>query len=345
MSNGGVELQSQRAQARDLQGVTTRQAQATAGSPLFPAFSGPGASVGPDVPGERLSALLHLKFDATNSKERTPSSSRAVLQPQDQPSEGAAEGHAETLDPSTVESRGQSAAQSLNVSEEQREAAEYLAHFFKRWQEELSPAGQRKELKQEVIGDIRAQFDRFRHALQVELNGANARGDHRATQIIQYTLIRLIQGEQELRERIEKWTDRWMPNPGLPLRAGEFTKQLAIDPGADPLACIRHSTDAELEQYVWEFVEREKASQSRVFDKKEGKNVGWDAAVEARNKWIYDSCMKGTAYSTILNRLKRKPKTWEAIMSVNGIKKVATAYATRHALPLPPKRQPGRRSR
>lgn len=281
----------------------------------------------------------------SKSKERTPSSCRAVLQPQDQPSEGAAEGQAETLDPSTVEWRGQSAARSLNVSEKQRKPADFLTQFLQQCQEELSPAGQRKKLKEEATGDIRAQFDRLRHAFQVELNGANARGDHRATQIIQYALVRLMQGEQVLGERIEKWIDRWTPNPGLPPQTGGFAKQVAIDPGADPLGCIRHFTDGELEQFVREFVASEKASQSRVFGKKKGKNVGWDAAVEARNKYIYDSCMKGVAYSIVINRLRRKPRTWGLIESVSGIKKAAKAYATRHDLPMPPERQPGRRSR
>ncbi|MEI8375973.1 MAG: hypothetical protein WCJ35_24375, partial [Planctomycetota bacterium] len=45
---------------------------------------------------------------------------------------------------------------------------------------------------------------------------------------------------------------------------------------------------------------------------------------------------------TIINRLKKQPKSWERIDSVGGIKRVACRYAETHALPFPPKRQAGR---
>lgn len=68
----------------------------------------------------------------------------------------------------------------------------------------------------------------------------------------------------------------------------------------------------------------------------------WDRATEARNKWNYGECCKGTVYSTIISRLKRKPKSWLRITTISGIKKRAIAYAERYDLPMPPKRISGR---
>ena len=69
---------------------------------------------------------------------------------------------------------------------------------------------------------------------------------------------------------------------------------------------------------------------------------GWDPRTCARNKWIYEECRKAKAYSSIINRLKAKPKTWERIGTPNGIKYAAKAYADRHQLAAPPERQRGR---
>ena len=63
---------------------------------------------------------------------------------------------------------------------------------------------------------------------------------------------------------------------------------------------------------------------------------------ECRDKWIYGECMKGTPYQTIAIRLKKKPKKWPPVGSVNGIKAAAIRYAERHSLPKPPARQAGR---
>ena len=63
---------------------------------------------------------------------------------------------------------------------------------------------------------------------------------------------------------------------------------------------------------------------------------------ERRDKWIYHECMKSTPYQTIAIRLKKKPKNWPRIGSVNGIKRAAERYAERHSLPKPPARQAGR---
>ena len=64
---------------------------------------------------------------------------------------------------------------------------------------------------------------------------------------------------------------------------------------------------------------------------------------EARDKWIYQQCYKGTEHGTIIRRLKRKPKSWARIESVQGIRGVVKRYCKRHNLAEPPKRQKGRK--
>ena len=65
---------------------------------------------------------------------------------------------------------------------------------------------------------------------------------------------------------------------------------------------------------------------------------------EARDKWIYDEAMKGTAWSKIAEKLKKKPKGWTRI-DADGCRRAATRYAEKHHLPLPPTRQRGRPKR
>ena len=68
----------------------------------------------------------------------------------------------------------------------------------------------------------------------------------------------------------------------------------------------------------------------------------WDKRTEARNKWLYEQCHKGTKYEAILRELKTKSAKWQLIESVNGIKKAANAYATRKQKKLIPRRGAGR---
>lgn len=70
-----------------------------------------------------------------------------------------------------------------------------------------------------------------------------------------------------------------------------------------------------------------------------------DSPHDPRDKWLYEECRKGTAYTTILIRLKRKPKSWERLESVQGIRGAVKRYCKRHNLPEPPKRQKGRKAR
>lgn len=67
-----------------------------------------------------------------------------------------------------------------------------------------------------------------------------------------------------------------------------------------------------------------------------------DPAIEARDKWIYEQCLKPVAYKTIIRRLNKERVTWERITSIPGIKKAARAYAKRHGLPPIPPRKRGR---
>lgn len=66
----------------------------------------------------------------------------------------------------------------------------------------------------------------------------------------------------------------------------------------------------------------------------------WDAATEARNKWIYDSCVKLTSYTTILYELEAKARLngWDLITSIPGLKRAANSYAKRKQLTPPPLR-------
>ncbi len=62
---------------------------------------------------------------------------------------------------------------------------------------------------------------------------------------------------------------------------------------------------------------------------------------EARDAWIYKQCCDGIPYKTIIDRLKKKPRSWPRISSKQGIRRAAKAYAETHGLPLPPLRQEG----
>jgi|GEM_PF-5160205 hypothetical protein len=70
-----------------------------------------------------------------------------------------------------------------------------------------------------------------------------------------------------------------------------------------------------------------------------------DPATEARDKWLYDQCVKRVRFSAIIRKLDGKPRTWLRITSINGIKRAANAYAERHSLPPIPSRQRGRPAR
>lgn len=62
-----------------------------------------------------------------------------------------------------------------------------------------------------------------------------------------------------------------------------------------------------------------------------------DAETEARDKYIYEECCKGTKHSTIQRHVKGQ---WSSSsLSINGIRDAAKRYARRHKLPMPPPRQ------
>jgi hypothetical protein len=80
-------------------------------------------------------------------------------------------------------------------------------------------------------------------------------------------------------------------------------------------------------------------------------SVSKDKLTDARDRWIYEECRKGTPYKQIILALKEKVvdskakggDTWETITSDNGIKAAASRYATRNKLEPPLSRQSGRR--
>jgi len=63
---------------------------------------------------------------------------------------------------------------------------------------------------------------------------------------------------------------------------------------------------------------------------------------DKRGEWIYHKVMNGDRFSAIIRALDKKPRTWERIGTVNGIKNAANSYANKHGLPLPPPRKKGR---
>lgn len=148
-----------------------------------------------------------------------------------------------------------------------QEAGEYLAQFFEKWREASSPANRRRQFKLEVLQDWRSQVDRLRRALQVELEKANARGDHQAVQIVNYALIRLIRDETAFAKFVEELTERLAPGPDYPASSRRtIAEWAAARPNQDPLWAIRHSSDGELEQFVrmWVANEKKKSRNARM---------------------------------------------------------------------------------
>jgi hypothetical protein len=64
-----------------------------------------------------------------------------------------------------------------------------------------------------------------------------------------------------------------------------------------------------------------------------------DPATDARDKWIYERCVKLVAYDVIARKLREKPKTWPRISTKQGIRQAAERYAARHGLEPIPARQ------
>lgn len=65
-------------------------------------------------------------------------------------------------------------------------------------------------------------------------------------------------------------------------------------------------------------------------------------AEEERNEWIYDEYMAGVKFPVIIDRLKGKPIEWDRIFTRQGIRDAARRHASRHGLPMPLPRRPGR---
>lgn len=68
----------------------------------------------------------------------------------------------------------------------------------------------------------------------------------------------------------------------------------------------------------------------------------WSKHREARGKWLYEQCCKGTKYAAIIANLNKKPKTWDRLNWPNSVKGAANEYAKRHGKPPIPRRAKGR---
>ena len=64
-----------------------------------------------------------------------------------------------------------------------------------------------------------------------------------------------------------------------------------------------------------------------------------DRLMEARDKWVYGECCKGTQHKTIALKLPKKNPKWPRITTKQGILDCAKRYARRNGLPAPPPRQ------
>jgi hypothetical protein len=64
-----------------------------------------------------------------------------------------------------------------------------------------------------------------------------------------------------------------------------------------------------------------------------------DKLQEARDKWIYQQCCKGTAHDTIARNISNKNPKWGKISTKQGVLVCARRYAKRKGLPDPPPRQ------
>jgi hypothetical protein len=64
-----------------------------------------------------------------------------------------------------------------------------------------------------------------------------------------------------------------------------------------------------------------------------------DRALDERDKWIYEECCNGTAYDSIIRKLKQQADDWPRIESPQGIRMAAIRFAERQQLPPIPRRQ------
>lgn len=71
--------------------------------------------------------------------------------------------------------------------------------------------------------------------------------------------------------------------------------------------------------------------------------IPWDAATEARNRWIYQQCYKGTQHKAIVAKLAKRTK-WEQV-GEERVRQIAAEYAAIHHLNPPPVRKRGRRKK
>jgi hypothetical protein len=66
-----------------------------------------------------------------------------------------------------------------------------------------------------------------------------------------------------------------------------------------------------------------------------------DKKLEARDKWIYRQCCKGTPHGAIVAELRRiaVKRGWQIVRTKQRIQQIGIRYAQQHDLPLPPSRK------
>jgi hypothetical protein len=75
--------------------------------------------------------------------------------------------------------------------------------------------------------------------------------------------------------------------------------------------------------------------------KAKAKAIRRDKETEARDKWIYGQCCKGTPHEEIVAELRRRAANhgWRVVSSKQRIQQIGNEYADRHGIPKPPPRQ------
>lgn len=124
--------------------------------------------------------------------------------------------------------------------------------------------------------------------------------------------------------------------PGVTIRAMKKFPAFDYELIEEQIACEREAVLQHLQNRIGQQSDgRSKRNRSNLRST-QGKRKSPDSP---RNKWIYNECCKGIPYSKIIYKLKtNKPKNWERINSVQGIRAAAIRYAKSRQLPHPPKR-------
>jgi hypothetical protein len=83
------------------------------------------------------------------------------------------------------------------------------------------------------------------------------------------------------------------------------------------------------------------ATAARPRERRRATPAARDKLLEARDRWIYRECCKGTPHDQIVAALKQQAgrKGWQIFSSKQRVQQIGNSYADRHSLPRPPARR------